>query len=497
MIPFEVPRVGERLAGKYIVQRILGIGGMGVVVAAEHQLLGEAVAVKLLKPEVLKSPGLVERFLREARAALRIKSEHVVRIMDVDVLETGAPYLVMELLEGSDLSAHIAARGALPIDEAVGYLLQACDALDEAHSLGIVHRDLKPANLFLARRRDQHIVKLLDFGISKIIAEGGSMTAGASILGSPSYMSPEQMRSSRDVDARSDIWALGVILYELLAGKDPFKGESLAEICTAVLYSEPEPIERRRPDLPPMLAHVVGRCMRKERNERFSSVGELIAALSPFAPRWAANVTGRHRPPLPSFPQAGFQPTPVPGAAAQTPPGAYAIEATVVERSPLDAARAGRNPPLGREPSFPGPTMAGATLPSSVLASPRRGSRWLVAAGVASVLAVGAAFGLWRTLRTVDSEETRVDSAATATASAAHAGESPIEASPVKPEPASDATEDQPEHEPEDAPAPSVASAAPSAKPSATSSSPRPQAGSPRPRPAPAVKQAPDDDIGF
>jgi serine/threonine-protein kinase len=208
-------RVGDVLSGKYRVERVLGTGGMGVVVAAHHLQLDERVAIKFLLPEGLKNAEALARFEREARAAVKIKNEHVARTIDVGKLENGAPYIVMEFLEGSDLASLLRARGALAIDETVEYVLQASEAIAEAHALGIIHRDLKLENLFVVRRADGLMsVKVLDFGISKVTGMAGSgrdvgMTRTSTIMGSPLYMSPEQLHSTRDVDTRTDIWANG------------------------------------------------------------------------------------------------------------------------------------------------------------------------------------------------------------------------------------------------------------------------------------------------
>lgn len=218
---------GQMLAGKYRVERILGVGGMGVVVAAHHVQLDESVAIKLLLPEKGGTPISARRFVREARAAVKIKSEHVARVFDVGTLEDGAPFIVMEFLEGSDLADWLARNGPLPIPQAVDFVLQACVALAEAHQLGIVHRDLKPSNLFCTRRSDGQItVKVLDFGISKMrdvgVSVSGAATGEGTLLGSPLYMSPEQLNSSRDVESATDVWSLGVVLYQLLSGAMPF-----------------------------------------------------------------------------------------------------------------------------------------------------------------------------------------------------------------------------------------------------------------------------------
>ena len=216
---------GSLFAGKYRIEKILGQGGMGLVLAARHVGLDEPVAIKVLLPTMMTVPGMVDRFTREARAAAKIKNDHVVRVTDVDALPSGVPYMVMERLEGSDLAIICQRLGPLPIADAVRYLLETCSAIGEAHAMGIIHRDLKPANLFLARRRDgTTAIKVLDFGISKAIASLGehTMTVAGEILGSPNYMSPEQISALRDLDGRTDIWSLGVILYKLLTAVLPF-----------------------------------------------------------------------------------------------------------------------------------------------------------------------------------------------------------------------------------------------------------------------------------
>jgi len=284
-------REGEVLAGKYRIERVIGEGGMGVVVAAHHLMFDERVAIKFLLPEGLRNAEAVARFEREARAAVKIKNEHVARMIDVGRLETGAPYIVMEYLEGSDLAGMLRTRGALPIEDAVEFVLQASEAIAEAHALGIVHRDLKPANLFVVRRADALLsVKVLDFGISKFTGKGTSdrnmgMTKTSAVMGSPLYMSPEQMESSRDVDARTDIWALGVILYELITGQVPFLAESMPELILKIISAQPAPLLNRRPDAPPGLEAVILRCLTKDRSKRYSNVAELAVALVEFGPK--------------------------------------------------------------------------------------------------------------------------------------------------------------------------------------------------------------------
>jgi len=285
---------GQVIARKYRVERTLARGGMGVVVLATHLQLGETVAIKVLLPEVASNPDTVARFLREAKAAARIKNEHVVRVFDVGTMEAGQVYIVMEYLEGVDLDNTIRNRGELPLEEAVDYVLQACEGVAEAHRIGVVHRDLKPANLFLVQRSDgSYCVKLLDFGISKQAPTGGadvSVTRTSMMMGSPLYMSPEQLRSTRSVDARTDIWSLGVVLYEALTGKSPFIGETFAAVCARVLAEAPDPL---RPDVPAEVAQVIERCLSKQPDARYPDIGAFAQALRPFAPLEAQMVADR------------------------------------------------------------------------------------------------------------------------------------------------------------------------------------------------------------
>lgn len=276
---------GQILLGKYRVERILGQGGMGMVVAVRHVELEQLRAMKFLLSGALGHAESHERFLREARAAARLSSEHVAKVLDFGRTEDGAQYMLMEYLEGCDLKVLVSRKGPLPIEIAVTYVLHVCEAMIEAHAAGIVHRDLKPANLFLVRRQDgSHYVKVLDFGISKQLdLRGIDLTKEDSPLGTPLYMSPEQMRQPKNVDERADIWALGVILYELLAGMSPFRGESIFEVTSRVLQDEPTPLHKVRKDVPLELEAVITKCLRKCRDERFQSVVELKEALAPFA----------------------------------------------------------------------------------------------------------------------------------------------------------------------------------------------------------------------
>jgi eukaryotic-like serine/threonine-protein kinase len=289
----EVLRVaaGDVVAGKYRVERVLGQGAMGIVVAARHEDLGQKVAIKLLHPDVSASDDGRERFLREARAAAKLESDHVARVFDVGTFGEKNAYMVMEHLEGSDLEKFLDMRGSLPIDEAVDYVLEALEALAHAHAHGMVHRDIKPSNLFLVERMDgTRRVKILDFGISKTESGLGVSSPGSStltsphaVLGSPAYMAPEQIRSSKNVDQRADIWSVGVMLYELVTGKSPFIGETIGDTLARVLASRPEPITNFRSDVPQQLVDAIFRCLEPEESRRFQNVAELADVLAPLA----------------------------------------------------------------------------------------------------------------------------------------------------------------------------------------------------------------------
>jgi hypothetical protein len=292
---------GDVLDGKYRVERVLGEGGMGVVVAARHLQLEQRVAIKFVLPHAVGNAEAMERFAREARAAVKLRSHHVARVLDVGTLANGAPYMVMEYLEGGDLGALIETNGPLDAVVAVDLVLQACEAIAEAHANGIVHRDLKPQNLFVTQSvQGKPLVMVLDFGISKQMATEGaelSLTRTATVMGSPNYMSPEQLRSAKLVDVRTDIWALGVILYEALTGRVPFVAETVTQLTAMVLQDAPRPISELRADLPPGLSRVIERCLAKAPGDRFGSVAELAQALDGFgsvpgAARRIAEVTG-------------------------------------------------------------------------------------------------------------------------------------------------------------------------------------------------------------
>ncbi len=327
-------QIGDVLLGKYVVERVIGAGGMGVVVAVRHRELGELYAMKFMLPAALVNDQAVERFVREARAAAKLKSEHVASVTDVGRLESGSPYMVMEHLTGMDLEKVVETSGPLNGVTAATYIMQACDAIAEAHEAGIVHRDLKPANLFLTKRPSgSPCIKVLDFGISKSVnpeEQANSMTRTTAIMGSPYYMSPEQMRSTKNVDHRTDIWALGVILYQLTTGRVPFPGDTITEVCAGVLAEEPPPIVPTYTNVSPDLEMVVRRCLAKRPEHRFQNARELMAALAVVAgaspgtsglnlPNPVATMALQHPPVMPQAPaitQGGHaaQPANGPGA---------------------------------------------------------------------------------------------------------------------------------------------------------------------------------------
>jgi eukaryotic-like serine/threonine-protein kinase len=299
--PFTMPfQPGEVIVGKYKVIRLIGTGGVGFVVSARHVGFDELVALKFLRPEFATHAEAVTRFTIEARASFKIKSEHVARVLDVDTLIDGTPFIAMELLEGTDLRSLLDRCRMLAIPPAVDYALQTCEALAAAHSLRVIHRDIKPENLFLTGPGDEtDRIKVLDFGISKVALTGTGRHTNQALtriaVGTPPYMSPEQVRASSDLDARSDIWSLGCVLYELITGTAPFDRMSLMQSCAAVLEEQPAPPRDLRPGVSHELDAVVMRCLEKHPDARFQNVAELAEALAPFGSGQLATYSDRCR----------------------------------------------------------------------------------------------------------------------------------------------------------------------------------------------------------
>jgi serine/threonine-protein kinase len=360
---------GVLLAGKYRVQRLIGRGGMAEVYAATHEVLQQTVAIKILLPDVASNAGATARFINEARAAARIRGENVAIVTDVGALDDGSAYMVLEYLEGEDVEDYASRIGPLNPPEAVDFVLQALQALAQAHTLGFVHRDIKPSNLFLSKRHDgSTIVKVLDFGISKAprLSESseGHATSTRTVLGSPYYMAPEQARSARSVDPRADQWAIGVTLYRLLTGELPFGGETLTELLLEIVEATPLRPRSYRPELPEGLEAVVLRCLKKDRTERFTNVAELAQALQPYAGSEGPAVERISRTMgivRSAVPAPAAAPVPVPPAAEATATPGYVDTASSVVVAPGSTivgkpASSGR----GTAPTMPAPPMTGA-----------------------------------------------------------------------------------------------------------------------------------------
>jgi serine/threonine-protein kinase len=285
-----VPLPGDVVAEKYTVSRVLGKGGMGVVVEAHHKKLGARVAIKFLMPDALATHDGVARFDREARASALLRSPYVVRVLDIDATKDGLPFIVMEYLEGHDIGAEIRSRGTIPLPEAVDLILQACIGLAEAHGRGIVHRDIKPANLYVCAEPTGKIVKVMDFGVSKLLDGHGEvdLTGTESAVGTPSYMAPEQLLSSRTIDHRADVWSLGVVLFRMLSGGLPFTGATPTALAIAIATEPPIHLSTLVPSLPMDLVDAVMKTLEKDPANRFVDIVELGRALEPFGTKRVA-----------------------------------------------------------------------------------------------------------------------------------------------------------------------------------------------------------------
>jgi eukaryotic-like serine/threonine-protein kinase len=409
----QLPAIGAVIANKYRVDSVVGTGGMGVVLSATHLELGQSVAIKVLTiPEDdTRRDEARERFLREGRATAALVSDHVVRVYDVGTLDTGAPFIVMELLRGRDLAVTLQQDGALPIERAADYVRQAADAIACAHAQGIVHRDLKPSNLFLTQRSDgMPLIKVLDFGISKTTQGAldpvtSNLTAARSVLGTPFYMSPEQIRDAKQVDFRTDIWSLGLILHELLTGAPAFEGTTLPGVCAAIAADPPAALRLKRPEVPIALEAIVLRCLEKDPEKRFQDVRDLAAKLAPFSGRPESNLllplsdkTIRSSPL--TFGTSELRHNPTVSLVAESDPGTMPS----ARLPPLGERLLGGAPLGGKEQQTlsAAPTTAPAparTDPGGRPSAERR-SLWLVAGGLVALFAIGA----WALRRSVSVE---------------------------------------------------------------------------------------------
>jgi serine/threonine-protein kinase len=394
---------GDLLAGKFRVERLLGAGGMGVVVEATHVTLKDRVALKFLRSPKFADQTTITRFLREAQAAARIKSPHVARVLDVGTLDDGSPYMVMEFLEGMDLGTILDRDGALPIEQAIAYGLQTCEALAAAHASNVVHRDVKPSNLFVTQGPDREpLIKVLDFGISKMLdgSTSGSITETQRAVGSPSYMAPEQMRSAKRVDGRADIWSMGIVLYELLGGRAPFVADTIPELYALILdkTSRPTPLRSLRAEVPEELERVIERCLEKDAAARYDDVGQLATALAPFGGALGPVSAARTRRILEAAVLAGT----VVARAEPSDPGQNPARSTPTQgsRSPTEqppTVRQGKPgaPLLAPEadpPASPESSALTATSFAETQAPPRRPRTMLaasVAAGAIALVALG------------------------------------------------------------------------------------------------------------
>ncbi len=342
-----LPNPGEIWDEKYRIERVLGEGGMGIVFEAYHLRLEQQVAIKCLLPHLSGDTMITARFEREARAAARLRSRHVVKILDVETHPSGVPYMVMELMRGRDLQMEAEQSGGrVPFPLLCDWLVQACGALDEAHRAGIIHRDLKPSNIFLAEEPGERVAKVLDFGIAKsnAIVPGITYASGGgqgSICGTPQYMSPEQI-IDQEIDGRADLWAMGVIAYETLAGRPPFEAQTFTALAVKIANQAPQPLGDLRPDLPPGLCAAIMRALSKTPSDRFADMRELAQALAVFSSRGGGDLMRWANAPSPSFASVPQLPAaPASGESLRAASGDLAtlINHTIPGASPLGGTR--------------------------------------------------------------------------------------------------------------------------------------------------------------
>jgi len=347
--------IGTVVNGKYQLVRLLGDGGMGSVYEAQHAVLGTRVAIKVLHPELARRTGLVERFLQEARVAAQIRSPHVVQVTDVDRTPDGHAYIVMELLEGEPLSSVLDRQHKLSVTVACEYTQQILEALEAAHALGVIHRDLKPENVFVTFTAGRPVLKLIDFGIAKAKRtdpQQRNLTVAGVLMGTAEYMAPEQARSADKVDARADVYAVGVLLYEMIAGSRPVSGDDARVIALKVERGEVIPLVQAAPEAPREIAGLVHRAMAARPDLRFATATEMRLAL-----RGALSGKRPATAPIPAMPLAAAS---VPeltatgtlknvpaqqvlGAAARPVTGAAQTPAGITEEPPVHTERA---PPI-------------------------------------------------------------------------------------------------------------------------------------------------------
>jgi len=361
-------RIGEVLASKYRLEALLGSGAMGDVYRAVNEGVGRAVAIKMLRPEHVANPLVVERFMREARTANLVRHPNVVDVLDIDKDDRGTPFLVQELLDGEDLASFVDARGGkLREGDLVALLTPVIDALAEAHARGVVHRDIKPANVFLAKTARGTVPKLLDFGISKVTAPDVRATEVGTFLGTPAYMAPEQVQGARDADPRTDVWALGTMMFELLAGRLPFDAMDAPALFVAIATRDAPTLRAVNAAVSPELSRIVERCLRRRPDERYASAAELARDLAHASKGEPLEPTGRKSLP----PEAGEHAVPVTPAREEPPSEICAPRPPSLPPPPPPRRPPPRASRLAPEAALPGVMLAASPSHAPVSRPPR------------------------------------------------------------------------------------------------------------------------------